>query len=741
MVVKKRVLLIVVILSIGILSMSFVSAGLLGWFKNDNSKGSLSGLGISEGTCVDDDGGFDLEVKGTCSGGDGEITDVCINEVYYKIKEAACDTNTGNCYINFFPCPNGCFNGACREVDESDRTGPVCTYGVKCKDEYHAVAQYTTCAWSDYERYCELGCLNGVCIKGPPPTCIDTDGGRDYYNKGTLTAGDYTADDFCSLTTQVWELFCTDDGYKAGEKYTCPDGCLNGACLKPSEIPCTDSDNGKNYLQKGTTANSSVSSEDSCNNGVLKEYSCSGTRVNFEYYDCKQNGYTNCLDGACVNDICVDSDNGKNYLIDGTVTTSTTSYKDRCDAGLLKEYFCSNGLIDFEYYNCEQNNYLGCFNGFCVEQSSSGCTDTDSLDVYSKGRVYYQGNTFEDQCFTSSGAKVSSCSGYGCELGERYCDRGVMKTHYYDGAYVDGHTLTSDIICNNGILLNKVDCIDKFGVEGGGFISYTDVRERHKIRYFDNGVWHESEDYCEGNVINEFICAGVRSFEDYKVGTFRYAWDCSNLDGNGWVYNCIDGECVGEYTGSVINETPSPPTPDNESIPIAPDTNETIIVPDINESAPITDPNTGEIIPGIVDPINDLGVEGEELVLDIEESLVDIQESTITGGNTEAVSQPQLSEDNGKVYADHSKGTFIEIKISPDEAVEFIKQKIKIKKINKIKIIEYKEIMIYEIDSENPIKIFALIPANMKMVSKVNVDNGDIIDIKKPWWSFIAEEI
>jgi len=97
-------------------------------------------------------------------------------------------------------------------------------------------------------------------------SCIDSDGGKDYYKKGT-TVGLYWEDtinegplnyydgcSFCDSNMEnckyVFEYFCREDGSVDGLEYVCPNGCENGACIEEEES-CTDSDGGKNYYVKG----------------------------------------------------------------------------------------------------------------------------------------------------------------------------------------------------------------------------------------------------------------------------------------------------------------------------------------------------------------------------------------------------------------------------------------------------------------------------------------------------------
>jgi len=104
--------------------------------------------------------------------------------------------------------------------------------------------------------------------------CTDTDGGKDYFTKGTLTTsyGD-TYTDFCSDPNIVSEYYCPAGASFASDGYICPGLCLDGACLPvptatvtpataeptkkllptptstttptPTNVPCLDTDGGK----------------------------------------------------------------------------------------------------------------------------------------------------------------------------------------------------------------------------------------------------------------------------------------------------------------------------------------------------------------------------------------------------------------------------------------------------------------------------------------------------------------
>ena len=71
-------------------------------------------------------------------------------------------------------------------------------------------------------------------------SCTDSDGGKNYNVKGTITyyvnGVQYTLTDTCDSSPayadlMVFERYCLDDGGTAGLTYFCPNGCSDGACV------------------------------------------------------------------------------------------------------------------------------------------------------------------------------------------------------------------------------------------------------------------------------------------------------------------------------------------------------------------------------------------------------------------------------------------------------------------------------------------------------------------------------
>jgi hypothetical protein len=69
--------------------------------------------------------------------------------------------------------------------------------------------------------------------------CMDSDGGKDYFTKGTTSGLDVfgideiSYSDECSVYPehQLEELYCDNEGKVLIEEYLCPEGCENGACI------------------------------------------------------------------------------------------------------------------------------------------------------------------------------------------------------------------------------------------------------------------------------------------------------------------------------------------------------------------------------------------------------------------------------------------------------------------------------------------------------------------------------
>lgn len=241
--------------------------------------------------------------------------------------------------------------------------------------------------------------------------CTDTDGGRNYNVKGTVKdnvrPADYIASlytDSCSGSSLVeWECL---GGQMAAVRYTCPNGCKDGACLKEVQHVCTDTDGGKNYWVKGEVSyDSSDHYRDTCLGYTLVEYSCglpagqTQPTIGAEEKFCE----SGCQAGACLGTPppaepkpeeppaepepkpepvaeCIDSDGGKDYFVKGENTDFGDTRSDSCfNANTVTEFYCEQAAGQprpsrgAEQKKCEH----GCKDGACLAEPNED--DVDQL--------------------------------------------------------------------------------------------------------------------------------------------------------------------------------------------------------------------------------------------------------------------------------------------------------------------------------------------------------------------------
>lgn len=162
---------------------------------------------------------------------------------------------------------------------------------------------------------------------------------------------------------------------------------------------------------------------------------------------------------------CIDSDNGLNYYLKGTIYNEVYPngitdfcYNTNYPIGQLAEYFC-NGSMSSSYTNYICPN--GCSNGACINITST-CIDSDGgLNYNTKGKTWNitRGNGNEDFCalkgdnYAGEFTKIYSCTtdNFQCFLKEFTCiDEGIKKGAVTEDFYkcpngcANGHCITEN---------------------------------------------------------------------------------------------------------------------------------------------------------------------------------------------------------------------------------------------------------------------------------------------------------
>ena len=461
-------------------------------------------------TCSDSDNGKDYFTKGKASGkklgADYVETyeDVCLtdDEAGRDLKEGYCSDNQAT--FEFTKCPNGCKDGACIKQVE----------------------------------------------------CVDSDSGKNYESKGKITSSNSQGEDKCANANTLNEMFCSGN-LGAMEIHKCENGCKDGACVKDNITKCTDSDGGKNYNVIGLTnkAKLSASSEaviwkDIClkdfdkyqkgeylpQQGVTKpngllEGSCginSNEQGTISAYECP-NG---CKDGACVKENaskCTDSDGGKNIFEAGkTKRRDGNFWTDTCvNPSQVQEGYCDDrSTTHVSTYVASCAN--GCKDGACVKGNPNNCTDTDGVEIYTKGILSW--TTVEGRRQTMT----DQCSGYNNESVVDYVC-GKTAGSYYE---------TVETKCPNGckdggcLQKNESPCTDS----DGGKNYYTAGKTTSDWTNLGVGSKQTKADSCSSNgQLTEYSCSTTPPY----VGSISATTiTCPN--------GCKDGSCINSSCGNGI---------------------------------------------------------------------------------------------------------------------------------------------------------------------------------------------
>ncbi|MFA6227868.1 MAG: hypothetical protein WC668_01645 [Patescibacteria group bacterium] len=379
--------------------------------------------------CTDSDGGQNYTVQGVIRGLGWDNKphanfDSCVDATV--LREGFCIVPTGNVVGTLsskdVTCPSGCKNGACVNPDTSCVTG-------QHKENDNCISDFQTCTiangtaqkswngttWGDctlascnsgYEKY------NNECKNS---SCVDSDGGQNYYVKGTATMGWQTTPDWCSTDSTglnsgwIVEAWCDSNGIRQ-DWHFCPGGCSNGTCLQATS--CSSGQHLENDRCEANIKSCNMlygTGQQTWANGAWSDCQAVSCSTNYEIKNnicvaatkyCSQtdddtdtgfvvgtgiqtwNGdswgmcnATSCLPGfelngnrcfASFHPNCVDYDSGKDYFTKSYTMFGSGFGYDYCDTSHnndLGEWYCLNNMYNLQYYTCPK----GCSNGACIQ--------------------------------------------------------------------------------------------------------------------------------------------------------------------------------------------------------------------------------------------------------------------------------------------------------------------------------------------------------------------------------------
>ncbi len=145
-----------------------------------------------------------------------------------------------------------CKNNTCAPMCLNESMGGDISYNISCCGNLTRLPNSTmdengSCIPPVNESYVCTNCGNELCENGENNcncpydcniSCIDYDGGRNYYQKGNLTRGENVFWDACKNFTGLVEYYCEQNASRS-EEIQCPEDyeCYYGKCVNTT-LPC-----------------------------------------------------------------------------------------------------------------------------------------------------------------------------------------------------------------------------------------------------------------------------------------------------------------------------------------------------------------------------------------------------------------------------------------------------------------------------------------------------------------------
>lgn len=411
-------------------------------------------------------------------------------------------------------------------------------------------------------------------------TCTDSDGGKNYYVKGTATASGQSLSDHCNSDGTLTEKYCSNN-VVVWETYACPYGCSDGRCIDIAvnntcgDGICQDSSYASSvssvsesretcpedcaYMiypysaDKTTCYDSSGKEYNAYGNGSPSWFSYGGC-PNYKYYYVNpgQKVYFRAVTDACSSCVCYHP----NFYV----------YEYSNGAWAEKKYFDlpdQKGISQVVYYTpssgqikvySSQCFYLSVFteNPFAATTNTSTSTTTTSTTAQSwfcndtdwfgsDDAQHLQRLATKGSCSSNSGVYEDYCSGG--YLVDYYCAPLMQEPKYCDSVSYNclsyGYTG-----CQNGACVNAT----------------TTTTTLYPCYDSDNGLDYYTKGVASGNYYGS-VNYSFWNYTDECIGSYQLNEGFCQGDGYmsimGYIcpVACIDGKCVTSTSTTTTSTT------------------------------------------------------------------------------------------------------------------------------------------------------------------------------------------
>jgi hypothetical protein len=331
-----------------------------------------------EANCQDSEAGKSwaemIAVAGVVSYAGEDYYDFC--ESSHSLREYHCDINFGLLKETRVRCSNGCENGFCRqeplEIEKIVESSPL-------EDELILNEESLDIEKGSLEK--EESSLDFS------KTCLDTDFGLNYFEKGSVIFSEEYYNDFCieGLENKLIEYFCSEDEPSAFV-YSCEFGCNEGKC---TEITTSQDNSGSSSDELSEEELSSCSEL----GGIIcsENQECSGVLI--------KEGINLNLNEICCLGTCSDKENYFGTNCNGCL------FEGECYSYgfVFNNYYCSpdgNRFLRKKSLGklCSEN--FECMSGFC-EQGKC----VESIEVETKEECLF-GCFYNERCY-NVGSRVN----------------------------------------------------------------------------------------------------------------------------------------------------------------------------------------------------------------------------------------------------------------------------------------------------------------------------------------------